>query len=111
MAYVFLTGAIIAELIGAISTRYSDGFTRPVPTTITAAGVLAAYFLLSRALREGMGIGVAYGIWAATGVTLVAIIGIALGDRLTWIQAGGVALVIGGVLALELGAAHAPAAD
>jgi small multidrug resistance pump len=46
-------------------------------------------------------------VWAALGVSLVALIGaLFLGDGLTWVQVGGIALVIGGVLALELGAAH-----
>ncbi|SDI52308.1 small multidrug resistance pump [Sinosporangium album] len=107
MSYVFLFAAIFAEIVGAIATRYSDGFTRPVPTAVAAIGVLGAYYLLSLALKQGMGIGVAYGIWAALGVTAVALIGVLfLGDGLTWLQGAGVMLVIGGVLALELGARH-----
>jgi small multidrug resistance pump len=51
-----------------------------------------------------MPLGVAYGIWSAVGVALLAIIGaLYLGEHLTWIQVAGVVLVIGGVLALELG--------
>jgi len=107
MAYVFLMSAIVAEVVAAIATRYSDGFTRLVPTVVTVVGVLGAYFLLSLALKQGMGIGVAYGIWAAAGVTLVAAIGaLFLGDHLTWLQVAGIALVIAGVVALEHGGAH-----
>ena len=55
-----------------------------------------------------MPVGIAYGTWAALGVTLVALIGAAfLGESLTAVQIGGLVLVISGVLALELGAAHA----
>ncbi|SFO96531.1 small multidrug resistance pump [Amycolatopsis arida] len=73
---------------------------------MAVVGVLGAYVLLSFALERGMTIGVAYGIWAAVGVALVAVIGVvALGDRMTLVQVGGIVLVIGGVLALELGAA------
>jgi small multidrug resistance pump len=104
MAYVLLFGAIAAEVIAAIATRFSDGFTKLLPTVIAITGVVGAYYLLSLALARGMGIGVAYGIWAALGVTFVALVGaIFLGDKLTWIQFVGVALVIGGVLSLELG--------
>jgi small multidrug resistance pump len=54
-----------------------------------------------------MSIGVAYGIWAAVGVALVALTGaLFLGDSLTLVQVGGLILVGGGVLAIELGAAH-----
>jgi len=107
MAYVFLISAIVAEVLAAIATRYSDGFTRLVPTVVTVVGVLGAYFLLSLALKQGMGIGVAYGIWAAAGVTLVAAIGaLFLGDHLTWLQVAGIGLVIVGVVALEHGGTH-----
>ncbi|MCP2262563.1 small multidrug resistance pump [Streptoalloteichus tenebrarius] len=107
MAYLFLFGAVVAEVIGAIATRFSDGFTRLLPTTVTVVGVVSAYFLLSLALRAGMGIGVAYAIWAALGVCAVALIGaLLLGDGLTWVQAAGIALVIGGVVSIELGGRH-----
>lgn len=54
-----------------------------------------------------MQIGVAYGIWSAVGVAAIAIIGaLFLDERLTLIQVGGIALVIIGVLALELGGQH-----
>lgn len=104
MAYLFLFGAIVSEVIGAMATRLSEGFTRPLPTIIAVAGVVGAYYLLSMALTRGMAIGVAYAIWAAFGVATVALIGaVFLGDRLTWIQASGIVLVIGGVVCLELG--------
>ncbi|SHG95583.1 DMT family transporter [Streptoalloteichus hindustanus] len=107
MAYLFLFGAIVAEVIGAISTRFSEGFTRVLPTVVAVVGVVGAYFLLSRALRAGMGIGVAYAIWAALGVCAVALVGVLfLGESLTGVQAAGVALVIGGVACLELGGQH-----
>jgi small multidrug resistance pump len=106
MAYLFLLGAVCSEVIGALATRFSDGFTRLVPSAVAVVGVVGAYVLLSFALKRGMGIGVAYGIWAAVGLAAVALIGaLALGDGLTAVQVGGIALVIGGVLALELGAA------
>jgi small multidrug resistance pump len=107
MVYLFLVGAIVAEVIAALATRYSEGFTRLVPTVIAVVGVVGAYYLLSLTLKQGMGVGVAYGIWAAVGVTLVAAIGaVFLGDHLTWVQVAGIALVILGVLALEHGGSH-----
>ncbi|WP_119459872.1 SMR family transporter [Rhodospirillaceae bacterium SYSU D60014] len=107
MAYLFLFGAILSEVVGAIATRFSAGFTRPVPTVIAVVGVVGAYYLLSLVLARGIGIGVAYGIWAALGVALVAVIGaVFLGDKLSGIQVAGVVLVIAGVLSLELGGEH-----
>ncbi|GAA2776596.1 DMT family transporter [Saccharopolyspora taberi] len=107
MGYLLLLGAIASEVIGTLATRYSAGFTRVVPSVVAVLGVVGAYFLLSQVLKQGMGIGVAYGIWAAAGVTAIAVIGaVFLGDSLTWVQAFGIVLVIGGVLSLELGAQH-----
>lgn len=104
MTWFLLFAAIASELTGAIATRFSDGFSKPLPTILAIIGVVGAYYLLSLVLARGMSIGVAYAIWAACGVALVAIIGaVFLGDRLTWIQATGIALVIAGVVSLELG--------
>lgn len=107
MTWLLLISAIAAEVTGTIALRFSDGFTRLVPSLVALAGYGAAFWLLAQVLVRGMNIGVAYGVWAALGVSLVAVIGaLFLGDSLTWVQACGVALVIGGVLALELGGSH-----
>ena len=71
---------------------------------VVVGGYLAAFTALSFVLREGMGLGVAYGIWGATGVVLTAVFATALfGDPLTATMGVGIALVIGGVLCVELG--------
>lgn len=68
---------------------------------------VGSFLLLSQALVRGVPLGVAYGIWAATGVALVAVISaLFLGEGLTWVQIVGVVLVIDGVLALEMGGQH-----
>ncbi len=104
--WFWLVGAILAEVTGTVALRFSEGFTRWVPSLVVAVGYGVAFYALSQALARGMAIGVAYGVWAAAGVALIALIGAAfLGEGLTWIQIGGIALVIGGVLALELGRA------
>jgi small multidrug resistance pump len=106
--WFWLAGAIVAEVIGTISLRLSEGFSRLGPSILVILGYVTAFVALSRALVLGMPVGVAYGVWAALGVTLVALIGaVFLGESLTAVQVGGIALIIGGVLALELGAAHA----
>ena len=107
MAWLFLAGAIVSEVAATTALKLSVGFARLVPSIVVAIGYVAAFALLSQALTRGMGIGVAYAVWAAAGVALVALIGVAfLGEHLTAIQVGGIALVIAGVVALELGAQH-----
>jgi small multidrug resistance pump len=105
--WLFLVGAILTEVAATTALKLSEGFTRLVPSIIVVILYIAAFGMLSQALTRGMGIGVAYGAWAAAGVALVAIIGaVFLGESMTWVQVGGIALVIVGVLALELGAQH-----
>lgn len=79
--------AIAAEVTATMALRFSEGFTKLVPSIVLLVGYVTAFAALSMALERGMRIGVAYGIRAAAGVALVA-------------------LIIGGVLALELGGAH-----
>ncbi|MDF2980075.1 MAG: small multidrug resistance protein [Actinomycetospora sp.] len=105
MAYVFLALAIVSEVVATVSLKLSEGFSRLGPSVVVVVGYLLAFGLLSQALSRGLGVSVAYGVWAAAGVALVAVAGaVLLGESLTWVQVGGIALVIGGVLALELGA-------
>jgi small multidrug resistance pump len=107
MPFVLLGAAILCEVLATVSLRLSEGFTKLIPSILVVVGYIGAFGLLSQVLKSGMGIGVTYGIWAATGIALVAIIGaLFLSDTLTLVQIGGIILVIGGVLALELGAAH-----
>jgi small multidrug resistance pump len=102
--WLFLAGAILTEVAATTALKLSEGFTRLVPSIVVVIGYVSAFVLISQALVRGMPIGVAYGVWAAAGVALVAITGAAfLGESMTWVQVGGVALVIAGVLALELG--------
>lgn len=106
----WLVLAIGSEVAGTLALRASQGFSRLLPSVLTLAGYGLAFWSLSQALTRGMALGVAYGVWAAVGVAAVALIGaLFLGESLTWVQLGGIVLVIGGVLALEMGgsAAHA----
>ena len=104
LAYLFLAGTIALEVVGAIASRYSDGFTRPAPTAVTVVTIVGAYYLFALALEEGIGLGVAYAVWAAVGIVAVTLIGVfALRDRITRVQVAGVVMTVAGVLALELG--------
>ena len=107
MEWLLLAGAILSEVTATISLKLSEGFSKLVPSVVVVVGYVCAFILPSQVLKRGMSIGVAYGIWAAVGVALVALVGaLFLGDSLTLVQVGGLVLVGGGVLALELGAAH-----
>ena len=107
MPWMWLAGAIVLEVIATTSLKFSEGFTRLFPSIIVVLGYGGAFYGLSQALSGGLPLGVAYGTWAAIGVALVAIIGtVFLGESLTWLQVGGIALVMAGVMALEMGGQH-----
>lgn len=106
IAALLLAGAILTEVAATLSlqaaVRGSRWWYAPV-----GAGYVTAFSLLSGALAQGMPLGVAYGIWTACGVALTAVLGrVFFGQRFTWVMALGVALIIGGVLCIELGATH-----
>ncbi|MVU83112.1 QacE family quaternary ammonium compound efflux SMR transporter [Nocardia sp. ET3-3] len=107
MTLLLLGLAIACEVTATVSLKISEGFSKLVPSVIVVIGYGAAFYFLSQALKRGMAIGVAYGIWSAVGVVAVATIGaLFLDEHVTPMQIGGIVLVIAGVLALELGGAH-----
>lgn len=108
MTFLLLVLAIASEVTATVSLKLSEGFSKLVPSVVVVVvGYAGAFFFLSQALKRGMSIGVAYGVWSAIGVAAVATIGaLFLDEGLTLVQIGGIGLVILGVLALELGAAH-----
>lgn len=100
--WLLLITAILTEVSATLSLRAA--LDHPAWYIVVVGGYLAAFTALSFVLREGMGLGVAYGIWGATGVVLTAVFATALfGDPLTATMGIGIALVIGGVLCVELG--------
>lgn len=105
MAYLLLIGAILFEVAGTISLRLAINSKRWY--TAVAIGYLVSFSMLGLALAHGMPIGIAYGIWAAAGVALTAVISKFLfKDPLTWFMSLGITLIIGGVLLIELGTPH-----
>ena len=105
MTWLFLIAAIAFEVFGTISLRIAVD--KKLWYAGVAVGYLLAFTMLSFALAAGMALGVAYGIWAASGVALTAIISRFLfREPLTWLMGLGVILIVGGVLLIELGAAY-----
>ncbi|MBM6591609.1 SMR family transporter [Brevibacterium sp. RIT 803] len=101
-----LTGAVITEVAGTLSLRAAVQGTRAWYIAAVAS-YLVAFTLLTVCLAQGMALGVAYGIWTAAGVVVTAILSRWLfQEPLTVVMAAGMALVVGGVLFVELGAAH-----
>lgn len=107
VGYVWLAVAIIAEVTGTVSLKLSDGFSNAVPSVLVVLGYGVAFYALAMVLKTGLPIGMAYAIWAALGVALVALIGaLFLREPLNLTMIGGLVLVVGGVVLLEIGGAR-----
>lgn len=105
MSYLLLTAAILFEVSGTISLRLAIDNKRWYAAV--AVGYVVSFSMLGLALAHGMPIGIAYGIWAATGVALTAVLSkVLFNDPLTWLMSLGIVLIIGGVFLVELGAIH-----
>lgn len=101
--WLFLAGAILSEVTAALSLKAA--LENPVFYVIIAIGYLTAFALLAQVLRLGMSLGVAYGIWAASGVALTAVGSlIVFGEPITLLMGIGIVVIIAGVLCVELGA-------
>ena len=101
-AWLLLAGAIISEVTGSLSLKAA--LDAPAFYLLVAAGYLAAFVFLALVLRAGMALGVAYGIWGASGVALTAVMSlIVFGEPLTLMMGAGVVLIMAGVLCVELG--------
>jgi small multidrug resistance pump len=106
--WLALAGAILVEVIATLSLRASDGFRKRGWMIPVVLGYLASFYLLWVSLSLGMPVGVAYGVWTACGVALVAIIArFVFSEPLTWLMGAGIALIVAGVLTIEMsGAVH-----
>jgi small multidrug resistance pump len=102
MVWLFLILAIVLEVGAALSLRLATGG-RKLFYIAVVVGYLGAFFFLTQVLALGLGIGVAYGIWAAFTAVASKFL---FKEPFTWVMALGIALIIGGVLLVELGAAH-----
>jgi small multidrug resistance pump len=106
MGYGLLAAAIAAEVAGTTAMKYSEGFTRLWPSLLTVAGYVLAFSLLAQTLKT-MSVGTAYAIWAGVGTAAIAAIGmIFMGESASLVRITGIALVIVGVVVLNMGGVH-----
>ena len=101
--YLFLALAIMFEVAWAILLKYTENFTRLWPTVATLVAYLAALYFLNLTART-MPVGIAYAVWAGTGMVLIALLGVVvLKQQLDLPAIIGLTLIVAGVLVLNLG--------
>lgn len=100
--FIILFFAILSEVIATSSLKFSEGFTKPIPSVIVAIGYGLSFYLLSIALKS-MPIGVAYAIWSGIGLILTVIAGIILWkETLDWARVLGIILILAGIVLINV---------
>ncbi len=102
MHYLFLTAAIVAEVIGTTFMKQSNGFSKLTPSLITAVAYMVAFYFLSLTLKT-IPTGIAYAIWSGIGIVLItAIAWIFQAEKLDAPAVLGLALIVAGVVVMNV---------
>ncbi|XXT16209.1 quaternary ammonium compound efflux SMR transporter SugE [Sorangium sp. So ce429] len=102
MSWLTLLLAGLLEVCWAIGLKYTEGFTRPLPTVLTIAAIVASLYLLESASRT-LPIGTAYAVWVGIGACGAATAGIFLfGEPATPARLGFLGLLVVAILGLKL---------
>lgn len=101
-SWIMLAAAGLFEIVWAIGLKYSDGFTKTVPSAITITAMAISMWLLAQAARD-LPIGTAYAIWTGIGAVGAAILGIMLfQESANLVRIGCIALIVLGIVGLKL---------
>jgi small multidrug resistance pump len=104
--WLLLAGAIVFEVVGTTSMKLSQGFTRLVPSIMIFCFYGLSFALLTLALKS-LQVSTVYAIWSGLGTSLIAVIGVLyFSEDMSWAKAFGIALVISGVVLINLGEAR-----
>lgn len=102
MAWTYLVFAGLFEVGWAIGLKYTQGFTRLLPTALTAASMAVSLGLLGLALKS-LSLGTAYAIWTGIGTIGTAVLGIVLlGEPATALRLACIGLIVAGIVGLKL---------
>ena len=102
MEWIYLLLAAVLEVSWAIAMKYSEGFTRLLPSLITAVGYLASALFLSLALKK-LPLGTAYAMWTGFGIVGTTVLGVLLfRETLNAAQVVCVLMICGGIAGMKL---------
>jgi quaternary ammonium compound-resistance protein SugE len=102
MAWFYLLIAGTLEIGWAIGLKYTEGFTRPLPTVLTIACMIVSFLFLGLALKT-LPVGTAYAVWTGIGSVGTALLGIyLLGEPATVARLVCIGLIVSGIVGLKL---------
>lgn len=101
-AWLLLIAAGLLEVVWAIGLKYTEGFSRLVPSVITIAAMIASVWLLAMALKS-IPVGTGYAVWTGIGAVGTAILGIVLfNEAATIARLACIGLIVAGIFGLKL---------
>jgi quaternary ammonium compound-resistance protein SugE len=101
-AWLLLIAAGLLEVVWAIGLKYTEGFSRLVPSAITIAAMIASVWLLAMALKS-IPVGTGYAVWTGIGTVGTAILGIILfSEAATLARIACICLIVAGIFGLNL---------
>lgn len=105
-AWLFLILAGFFEICFTVCLKYSQGFTKIIPSIVTVIFVVLSFFSVSQAMKV-IPIGTAYGVWAGIGAAGSVVCGIVLfGDSFHVVKMISISLIVIGIIGLKLVQAH-----
>jgi small multidrug resistance pump len=100
--WIYLSAAIVAEVVATSALKSSAGFSRLAPSLVVVLGYALAFYFLALSLRF-IPLGIAYAVWAGTGIVLIALIGwLVYGQTLDAPALIGMGFIIAGVVVIHL---------
>lgn len=94
--------AILSEVMATTALKYSNGFTKPIPSVVVAVGYGISFYLLSIALKS-LPIGITYAIWSGVGLVLTVIVGMTLWkETMDWARVIGILLILAGIILINV---------
>lgn len=100
--YLILFFAVVCEVIATTALKFSQGFTKLIPSIIVTIGYGLSFYLLSIALKS-MPIGVVYAIWSGIGLVLTVIVGIVIWhETLDWACTIGILMILLGIFLINV---------
>jgi len=106
MAWLFLLIASTFEIVWAVGMKYTENFTRVIPSTITLAGMVLSVYFLNKAMKV-LPIGTAYAVWTGLGAVGTVIMGIVLfNEPKDFLRLFYLSLILVGIIGLKVSSGH-----
>jgi small multidrug resistance pump len=101
-SWLLLLAAVVSEVIGTSAIKYSEGFTKVIPSIIVFVGFGVAFYLLSITLKV-IPVGITYAVWSGLGIVFISIVGhFVFQERLDAPAFIGVSFILAGVIIMQV---------